>query len=156
MVYHGTPQFPRLRASAYVTTSRPLPRYNCIAWAAGDTSKWWWPHPYDRRCYWPPRILREETLPIFVEVFRTLGYQPCSSATPEVSFEKVALFADAGVPTHAARQLITGVWSSKLGEGHDIAHHSLSDLSGGIYGLPTLFLKRYRLSTFLLTEGRDV
>jgi hypothetical protein len=157
MVYHGTPQFPRLQASAYVKTSRPLPRYNCVAWAVGDTSKWWWPHPYDRHCYWPPGFLREETVPIFVDVFRTFRYVPCSLPTPEVSFEKVALFTDAGgVPTHAARQLISGVWSSKLGEGHDIAHHSLSDLEGGIYGWPALFLRRPRLSSFLLTEGRTV
>jgi hypothetical protein len=60
----------------------------------------------------------------------------------EPGFEKVALFADAsGMPQHAARQLATGRWTSKLGRMEDI-EHALRDLEGGIYGSVVLLLKR--------------
>jgi hypothetical protein len=56
--------------------------------------------------------------------------------------EKVALFADpAGIPTHAARQLASGQWTSKLGQAEDI-EHELRALEGEIYGVVALILKR--------------
>jgi hypothetical protein len=32
--------FPALRGTAYQVTSPPDKKYNCIAWAAGDTVDW--------------------------------------------------------------------------------------------------------------------
>ena len=49
----------------------------------------------------------------------------------EPGFEKVALFVNAsGVPTHAVRLLLIGLWTSKLGEWEDI-EHELHALAGG-------------------------
>lgn len=37
--------FPGLQAEGFAETSSPTTDYNCIAWAAGDQTQWWWPHP---------------------------------------------------------------------------------------------------------------
>jgi hypothetical protein len=60
----------------------------------------------------------------------------------EPGSEKIAVFANAkGVPTHAARQLASGFWTSKLGVSEDIEHR-LRDLEGDIYGTVALIMKR--------------
>jgi hypothetical protein len=59
----------------------------------------------------------------------------------EPGYEKVALFALAGVPKHAARQLPSGRWVSKLGPSEDI-EHALHDLTGMVYGSVVLVMKR--------------
>jgi hypothetical protein len=52
------------------------------------------------------------------------------------------LFADAAsVPTHAARQLRSGAWTSKLGISEDV-EHELRALEGEIYGVVALILTR--------------
>jgi hypothetical protein len=49
--------------------------------------------------------------------------------------EWVALFASAdGNYTHAARQLPSGKWTSKLGTWEDIEHDSVEAVGGGAYG----------------------
>lgn len=51
--------------------------------------------------------------------------------TVEPGFEKIALFADRdNYFTHVACQNPDGSWSSKLGDGHDITHGTLDELSG--------------------------
>lgn len=50
-------------------------------------------------------------------------------------YEKVALYVDnAGIPTHMARQLPNGEWTSKLGQLEDISHNDLDALEGTQYG----------------------
>ncbi len=66
----------------------------------------------------------------------------------EPGFEKVALFAIAGVPKHAARQLQTGRWISKLGPMEDI-EHGLHDLTGNLSGSVAPVMKR-ALSTITM------
>jgi hypothetical protein len=88
--------------------------YNCIAWAAGEDDRFWWPDLLGIG-YWPPGAVRRETLDAFVEAYGTLGYAVCADGILEEGFEKVALFTRAGKPTHAARQLRSGAWTSKLG-----------------------------------------
>lgn len=52
------------------------------------------------------------------------------------------LFADlAGMPTHAARQLHSGAWTSKLGNAEDI-EHELHALEGEIYGTVVVIMNR--------------
>jgi hypothetical protein len=78
----------------------------------------------------------------FRAAFATLGYIVCSAETSEPGFEKVALFADASSrPTHAARQLANGSWTTKLGKAEDI-EHELRDLEGDLYGEVVLVMKR--------------
>ena len=133
--------FPRLRKESYDITSEIDKRYNCIAWAAGDTLRWWWPtHAY----YWPAAAPRKETVEAFVQAFATIGYQRCDTSFHEVGLEKVAIYTDAtGMPTHAARQLPLGSWTSKLGPFDDI-EHTLAGLEGLSYGSVAQIVRRRR------------
>jgi len=134
--------FPGLRATPYRVTSQADPVYNCIAWAGGSDSDWWWPLEDGRKTYWPLDARRELTLDAFRTAFMSLGYSVCDDDEFEPVHEKVAIFTDsAGRPTHAARQLPTGRWSSKLGQSEDI-EHELHALEGAIYGAIALILKR--------------
>lgn len=132
--------FPALRGQPFHITSPRDDRYNCIAWAAGDDSNWWWPDAAGEDT-WPAGVTRAETVEAFREAFATLGYAVCDDEQPEAGFEKVALFALAGVPKHTARQLPSGRWTSKLGPREDI-EHDLHDLTGMVYGSVALVLKR--------------
>ena len=71
-----------------------------------------------------------------------LDYAPCADDQRENGFEKVAIFVDSsGTPTHAARQMGSGMWSSKLGKEHDIAHELLG-VCGRHYGSVGMIVKR--------------
>jgi hypothetical protein len=122
--------FPRLQAENHEVTSPSSRRYNCIAWAAVDERRWWWPDP-DVVAYWPTLAPSEVTIAAFVEAYSTLIYGACEDGEHEDRYEKVALYALEGTPTHAARQLIDGRWSSKLGRSVDIAH-TLDALDGPV------------------------
>jgi hypothetical protein len=65
---------------------------------------------------------------------------------PEAGYEKIALFALAGVPKHAAHELAGGRWVSKLGPAEDI-EHALHDLTGMAYGSVVLVMKRGLMPT---------
>jgi len=132
--------FPNLDTSFRVT-SEDTPAYNCIAWAAGDTSRWWWPlYPY----YWPNNSPRALALGAFVEAFATLGYVPRANSSLEHGKEKVVIFVRHGLPTHMARQMLSGAWSSKLGESWDIGHFLPAEVGGDIYGDAVEYLWRPR------------
>jgi hypothetical protein len=134
--------FPTLLHSRYRITSPPEKDYNCIAWAAGDMSAWWEPDPL-YICYWPDNIPRVYTVEAYVEAFETLGFTQCQGTGHEDGFEKVAIYISSdGKPAHAARQLGSGLWTSKLGNSEDIEHGGLSALEGQIYGTATVILKR--------------
>ena len=136
--------FPGLRETNHLLTSPRDRKYNCIAWAAGDTRRWWWPDPQpdDEGYYWPPEASNDENLATFVAVFMQLGYQPCDGEAAEPGWERIALYATGdSVTTHAARQLANGRWSSKLGRWEDI-EHGLRDLEGESYGTVAQIMKR--------------
>ena len=66
--------FPGLARGGYAIRSERNKHYNCIAWAAGDTLRWWWPLPANvQEGFWPAGIAREETLAAFRLVFASLG-----------------------------------------------------------------------------------
>ena len=65
--------FPGLTTANYQVTSPPDRDYNCIAWAAGDNRKWWWPGPDPEREYWPPGVPRDRTRTAFVAAFASFG-----------------------------------------------------------------------------------
>lgn len=132
--------FPGLIGSAHWITSSASQVYNCIAWAAGDTGRWWWPDLSNKR-YWPAGIVRLETVAAFQEAFGSLGFVVCENEELEAGFEKIALFADNDGPQHAARQLSNGRWTSKLGELADI-EHPLHALEGADYGKVVVVLSR--------------
>ena len=62
----------------------------------------------------------------------------------EPGSEKVVIFVDnEGLPTHAARQLTDGSWTSKLGSWQDNQHQHLQALAGtaSIYGVVALIMR---------------
>jgi hypothetical protein len=136
--------FPKLENCGYSVTSPSARRYNCIAWAAGDTEKKWWPVD-DPPYYWPeidgPVA---EDLDCFVRTFATFGYAPCPDGALEPGSEKVAIYVypASRVPTHMARQLPNGEWTSKLGNSYDISHATPEGLESDVYGVVALFLRR--------------
>jgi hypothetical protein len=137
---------PNLTSTNHVVTSPFKARYNCIAWAAGNDTRWWWPVG---RYYWPPNVPRVETLDAFIAAFATLGFVECADALLEANFEKIAIYAVPGpggafTPTHGARQLPDGKWTSKLGPFEDITHDTLDDVNCFDYGFAVKFMKRPR------------
>ncbi len=81
--------------------------------------------------------------PLLYKPIETLGYETCDNAELEAGFEKVAIYAHANrLPTHAAKQLPSGLWSSKIGRGEDIEHNTLESLAGRLYGDVAQILKR--------------
>ena len=132
---------PNLTAENYRITSPPSWDYNCIGWAVGDTDVWWWPIPGR---FWPDGVPREETLDAFVAALATRGFAPCANSDLETTLEKIALYAVGTIPTHAARQLATGWWTSKLGPSIDIEQVDLQTIAGGVYGTAGAFLARQR------------
>lgn len=112
--------FPGGLTAYFEITSPKASAYNCIAWAAGEDNRWWWPQP---NRYWPPTATFADSLDAFVGAFGGLGYQPCDTETLEEGFEKVAIFVDEeAVVAHMARQLPNGRWTSKLGALEDVEH----------------------------------
>jgi hypothetical protein len=132
--------FPALETEGYQETSPASWKYNCIAWAAGRQTEWWWPYQHPVY-YWPEGQPREVSLDAFVRAFVALGYEMCENGELEVDCEKVAIYMLGGRPTHAARQLSDGRWTSKLGKDIDITH-TLRGLEGPAYGQVAVFLKR--------------
>jgi hypothetical protein len=133
--------FPNLKAGTFRDTSPPADHYNCIAWVAGDDQKWWEPADLPGY-YWPPGIPQEYQLEDAVAVFAGLGFVACSSAELESDFEKVAIYGDGVEYTHAARQLASGHWTSKLGAHQDIEHASPECLIGREFGQVACIMKR--------------
>ncbi|CAN5501166.1 hypothetical protein BH10BAC5_BH10BAC5_26990 [soil metagenome] len=128
-----------IKRENYIITS-PKANYNCIAYAASNDSKWWWPI----NSYWPKGIKREETLDSFTECYGTLGYEVCDNGLIEEGFEKIAIYCNNyGLPTHASKQKFNSKfqWESKLGSIHDI-EHSVNAFEGTVYGNISVFMKR--------------
>jgi hypothetical protein len=135
--------FPNLADSYFRVTSPCDDNYNCIAWAAGEQDRWWWP---DRMgiYHWPATVERTESIHSFMKAFKIHGYEPCHNGEIEEGFEKVAIFTGPlGAPTHMARQLDSGKWTSKIGSYEDI-EHTISGVEGDSYGVVANYLKRRR------------
>lgn len=133
--------YPNLLKEAHEKTSDDTPQYNCIAWAASENFRWWWPqfHPY---AYWPSAIPNEVTSDTFTAVFNGLGYEPCDDGRLEDGYEKVVIYELNGKPTHMARQEASGTWTSKLGPQIDIRHATPQGIENGEYGTAVKYMKR--------------
>ena len=147
--------FPNLTKNLYEVVDDETDAYNCIAFAAGDKTRWWEPDPYGVY-YWPiPR--REYTVSCYVELFESLGYKKCKCSIRWRGIERVALYYDPvgspqmppNSPTHAAKQFPNGRWRSKLGAWELIEHKGLTCLNGTdatgsrtSYGEPFQLFKR--------------
>jgi hypothetical protein len=133
--------FPDFEADGgQVTPDSETTTYNCIAWAAGRTDAPWWPNSLD--AFWPDAVPGEETIEAFVLAFATLGYELCDTGDLEAGCEKVVVYALDGKPTHAARQLADGKWTSKLGKGPLVMHNTPRGVEGPLYGTVCMYLRR--------------
>jgi hypothetical protein len=83
---------------------------------------------------------REETIAAFKKAFSAFGYEVCEHGKYEEGFRKIAVYAKGDKPKHAARQLESGQWTSKLGRSFDI-EHSLEALEGTHYGRVVLYFR---------------
>lgn len=144
MPSHLEQRFPNLRTGEYSETSAQTREYNCFAYAVGIVDQWLSPDPD----YSWISDNREETIAGYIEAFRNKNFEICASGDIEDGFDKLALYAHMGVPTHVARQLPDGTWTSKLGCLEDITH-TLNGLTGTPnpylpYGQVVQFLRRHR------------
>jgi hypothetical protein len=117
--------FPRL--SKYDVIGSATPKYNCIAWSLGVTSRWVWPGT---------------SLASFDDLNAQYGYRRMSRMdfSLEAGVEKVVLYGKMVdgkfEATHQARQNPDGTWTSKLGKMALIRHASPDSLDGPDYGKP--------------------
>jgi hypothetical protein len=133
-----TDLFPKLNADNHEITSPKTIKYNCIAWAAGNTDHWWQPG-----VHWPMEASRDDYgLGNAVAAFKSLGYEECDDGTPEDGFMKLALYGSSMMYTHAARQLPDGRWTSKLGQLEDITHTTTDVIECGAYGEVVQYMER--------------
>jgi TIR domain len=112
--------------------------YNSFSWAAGDETRWWSPDPEG---YWP---IDGEALTMggFLRAFETLSYRVCPEGKVEDGYEKIAIHInELGQPTHAARQIKSGLWTSKLGSLQKVEYKDVNVLNP-LYGNVAVFMKR--------------
>lgn len=137
--------FPRLHKLGFKLTSPQDEVYNCMAWAAGDNARWWQPGIVGQELglyYWPT-LTDETTLQVYEAAFAELGYVRCDDTSLEPGFEKVILYVDSnGAWKHAARQLLDGTWTSKLGGLEDISHVAPDGVCGARYGEIGVVMRR--------------
>lgn len=112
--------FPNLSNEEFEIICPECTRYNCIAYAAGDTSQPWGDEP--GYC-WPREVPRSPTIGGLENLFRWLGFKKCRGPRLESGYQKVALYAYQGFWTHAALQMPNGRWRSKVGKGGPLIEH---------------------------------
>jgi hypothetical protein len=123
---------PGLRGSGCVVTSPEDIRCDGLAWAAEDEEHWWWPN---EDSHWPEEAAREETIAAVVAAYGVLGFVSGEGLLVEQEYEDMVIYTSRdGTPTHVARQLQFGLWSSKRGLLQDVEHRtvafSLSRIAG--------------------------
>lgn len=140
---HIETKWPYLLSEGYEVTSIATWSYNCIAFAADVENLNWWPD-LNGKGFWPIKW-REVSLPCFIAAFQSIGYNLCENAL-EAEYDRIAIYALNGTPTHAAKQLHDGRWKSKLGRSEDIEHKSLKAVEEFIYGKAVVFMRRSKLA----------
>ena len=132
---------PNLATTRFFVRSPRTRDYNCIGWAATRSLDQWW-EPVGEKYYWPAAAPKAYTIAAFTTAFATVGYSTQVDSTLQSGIEKIALYSLAGHPTHAARQLANGWWTSKIGQYWDIEHPSLQALEGEEFGAVACILAR--------------
>ncbi len=142
--------FPKLEHDTlFKVTSKATPKYNCIAWAYKIDNRWMWPNTgeyefLDGIHFWPDKEIRSCDVSNFIAVFEQLGYERCDNGEMEQGHRKIALYVvpNTTTCTHAARQLASGCWTSKLGKSQDIQHGSAETIEGVAYGEVYCYMKQ--------------
>jgi hypothetical protein len=131
-------RFPNLKAAGYEKRSDATEDYNCFAFAANQTTCRLDPTG-GPDCDWPDNILPTLFISSFLELYRSYGFEVCDNGDLEEGHEKIAIYVNEA--EHAARQLPSGKWTSKIGDDEDIEHNTLQSLEG-YYGKLAKFMKR--------------
>ncbi len=84
-------ELPNLTNENHEVTSLASRKYNCIAWAASDDTRWWWPDAFGIG-HWPGDAQRKVTIQAFVDAYSGLGYVVCQNADLEHGIEKIAIY----------------------------------------------------------------
>jgi hypothetical protein len=139
--------YPALTPENSQKLSDATSRYNCIAFAAGDTNRWWEPpvdHVLDPGQYWPEGAPTGIDLDSCVKAYQRHGFERISRETMGDDFQTIALYAHrGGEMSHAARLNKDGSWLSKLGDLEDISHDYLASLEGdSAFGSVRLMMSR--------------
>ena|SRR5712691_7417154 len=139
--------FPDLAADNSLKLSDLSPKYNCIAFAAGDTQRWWEPpvdDVLDPGQYWPADAPKNIHINSCIRAYELHGFERYSEGVIGQAFETIALYAyDDNQTAHAARLNKDGSWTSKLGDREDIRHDYLCSLEGeNVYGSARLLMGR--------------
>jgi hypothetical protein len=77
-------------------------------------------------------------------VFASVGFRNALDGSLEHGIEKIAIYTDGPEYTHAARQVQSGKWTSKMEAGALIQHDTPQDLEGPAYGKATKYMQRPR------------
>ena len=141
--------FPQLINDADFKVTSPLsPNYNCIAWALHYDDRWMWPGGVEAKNldgfhYWPDGVEDNEDVTSFIEAFQLKDYKVCDKWEHEEGYRRIALYVKEGTTecTHAARELSSGKWTSKLGKDKDIQHGTPFSIEGPTYGKVYCFMK---------------
>jgi hypothetical protein len=136
--------FPNLEHEVFCAESERTDEYNCIAWAADDPDNWWEPTLDPMDAYWPIKW-RAYHKNCYIQAFQVeCKYDVCATDfSLEPGYEKVALYLDVNErPTHMARQLSSGIWTSKLGKAWDILHQTPQGLEDSRYGNAVIVMRR--------------
>jgi hypothetical protein len=143
---------PNLHFRPYYQRSEIDPGYNCLAFAVDRNDIFVSTSPVNGY-HWPPR--NERRLDSWSEYIKQHGFEDCDDGTFEPGFQKIALYATAQGPKHAAKQLKNGSWASKLGSNIDIEHPHLDALEGDLYGTPVKFFRTAR-EDWMTSDGQPV
>jgi hypothetical protein len=137
---HGL-NLPNLTRGNHTVTSGMTPEYNCVSHAIYEDLISLWPDDDNR---WPISVECSETIEAFVKLFSQMAFKevPLIESNAVAGYEKIAIFAVDEVPTHVARQLDNGRWTSKLGTLADIDHADLRCLENGEYGIVVRVMRR--------------
>jgi len=134
--------FPNLTNNNHLIASPKTDNYNCIAWSFEVNSKCMWPSTTGY--YWPFETITIDPLENMLAGYLENGYEKCDSPDLEAGFKKVAIYVGPEGPRHAALQLESGKWTSKLGNLEDIQHDTLECLESEAYGKAVVFLRKRR------------
>jgi hypothetical protein len=131
--------FPALKSRDYELSEQDF-NFNCLAYALGDQTNWWEP-PRGSGRYWPAGFPADVTIQTAESIIRTHGFTAELDAAIEPDTDAIAIYGQGHEWTHFAK-FVQGVWSSKLGEGHDVVRFRLQDLEGSLYGRVVKVLSR--------------
>lgn len=130
--------------AGFELTSCPDTNYNCVAWANGDTTRFWSPTPDGLRSgnYWPEDLPALCSVKVFKDLFARDGFVECAPEELPDGVEAIAIYvSEGGQPEHVARRKADGTWMSKMGDEADIEHQTVGCLDCNVWTFAVMLRK---------------